>query len=321
MAERGTDGMHGARFARAEHSISFEALGTDNAIMAYGPSAPGALETARDRVLQIHHEMNAFADDSDVSRVSAAAGDGTWVEVSTDTVTVLEASRRSSKLSGGAFDVTVRPASSLWHFTDGDVRIPTAAQTEAVRQLVSWTDVEVDPQGRRARLPRKGQAIDLGGIAKGYAADVAREVLSAAGVENALLNLGGTIVAMGTRPDGSPWRVGIQDPTKATGATAASFSATDVAVVTSGVNERFCIADGVRYHHVLDPRTCRPAETDLLSTTIVSTSAIDADGLATATLVMGLKAAVELVRRAGVDAVFVTGTGDVLATFDLSQGR
>lgn len=298
-----------------EHRISFEALGTTNAVIAYGDGAPGGLREARRRVLEIHREMNAFSDDSDVSMVSQAAGMGP-VRVSADTIAVLEEASRISEATGGAFDVTVRPASALWHFNEGDVRIPSEDETARVRDLVSWRDVSVDERGLTAGLAHAGQSIDLGGIAKGFAADEVRRVLEDHGVADALINLGGNIVTMGSRPDAGPWMVGVQDPTAPTGRSAVSFPAHDKAVVTSGVNERFAIRDGVLYHHVLDPRTCRPAETDLLSVTIVADSAMVADGLATAILVVGLVRGAAIARESGVDAVFVTTDKNVLSTFD-----
>lgn len=299
-----------------ERRTGFRALGTDNVLVAFGGNAEAALERARGRALSIHREMSAFSGTSDVARVGAAAGVGP-VAVSADTMAVLEEAERVSALSGGAFDATMGPATALWHFTGGDVRIPDEDATEAARGLVSWEDVSLDADARTAGLARPGQSLDLGGIAKGYAADEARDALVRGGVGDALVDLGGNVVAIGRRPDGEPWGIGIQDPTAPRGRTVATLSCSGVSVVTSGVNERFAVCGGVRYHHILDPRTCRPAASGLLSVTIVSERAIEADGLATAAFVLGLGDGLDLVRAAGADAVFVTAAGDVLSTFDV----
>ena len=129
--------------------------------------------------------------------------------------------------------------------------------------------------------------MDLGGIAKGYAGDEARRILSENGVQDALINLGGNIVAMGCNPRGNPWRIGVQNPLRPRGESLLTLSVQDACVVTSGVNERFFMKNGVRYHHILDPRTGMPVQNSLLSATVISASGTDADALSTALFVTG----------------------------------
>jgi thiamine biosynthesis lipoprotein len=300
----------------ARTTVSFDALGTDNRISAFGPSASAAIEAATERVRQIEEEMSAFLPGSDVSRIGDAAGRGP-VPVGADTLSVLEEARRVSRLSDGAFDATARPLSRLWEACRTDACLPTDEEVEAARALVGWDDLTFDAQAGTARLARRGQAVDLGGIAKGYAADEVARELRAHGVEHAIADLGGNVIAVGPRPDGSPWRVGIQNPAAPTGTYLATIGIADETVVTSGVNERFFVLDSRRYHHVIDPRTGWPSESGLLSLTLVGPCSMTADALATALLVMGLERGVDLARSEGLRLVAITTAGDVLSTFPL----
>ena len=297
------------------HRITFDALGTDNVITAWGEGAEDGLVEARRRVLEIHDEMNAFSTTSDVARVSQAAGGGA-TSVSQDTMRVLACAKRISEASGGAFDPTVRPVSALWHLSGPDVRIPDAAEVESVLGLVGWRDIELDAPSLTARLTRPGQAIDLGGIAKGYAADEARSALSRHGVESAIIDLGGNIVTMGSRPDGTPWRIGIQNPLSPRGELAMHVSACDAAIVTSGVNERFTIRSGTLYHHVIDPRTGYPSQSGIASATVVAATSLVADALATAVLVLGAEKGAALAKGEGAEVVVITTEGEIFASFD-----
>ena len=294
----------------------FDALGTDNRICAFGPGAPAAIEAATERVRQIEEEMSAFLPGSDVSRIGAEAGVGA-VSVGADTIAVLGEARRVSLLSEGAFDVTARPLSRLWEACRTDARLPADEEVEAARALVGWDDLTLDARAGTARLARRGQAVDLGGIAKGYAADEVARVLRGHGIGHALVDLGGNVIAVGPRPDGSPWRIGIQNPAAPTGTYLATIGIADETVVTSGVNERFFVLGSRRYHHVIDPRTGWPSESGLLSLTLVGPRSMSADALATALLVMGLERGVPLAQAEGLRLIAVTTSGDVLSTFPL----
>ena len=164
-------------------------------------------------------------------------------------------------------------------------------------------------------LPDAGMGVDVGGIAKGYAADEAARILGDAGVESALLDFGGNILVMGTKPDGSPWRIGVQRPDAERSRYIGIVRTADKTVVTSGPYERFFVQDGVRYHHILDPATGFPARNGIQQVTIVAERSMDADALSTSTYVMGLERGFDLIESLdGVEAIFVTEDRDVYVT-------
>jgi thiamine biosynthesis lipoprotein len=168
-------------------------------------------------------------------------------------------------------------------------------------------------------LKKTGQSLDLGGIAKGYAADEVRHILTKNGVKSAMINLGGNIVAIGRRPDGKPWQIGIQNPLQPTGIYLGVISAEDKTVVTSGCNERFFMKDGVRYHHIIDPRTGKPAQSGLLSVTAVCKNSAEADALTTALFILGQEKGLKLLKKFKAEAIFVKEDLSVFATPGLAK--
>ena len=238
---------------------------------------------------------------SDVWRINHA--DGEPVEVSEETAEILRCAKRISELSGGAFDITVAPVSTLWDFTSGKAELPDAEAIERAAALVDWTKVELD--GTTVTLPA-GMMLDLGGIAKGYIADKVKAWLEARGVKHAILSFGGNIVAIGKKPDGTDWKVGIQDIDKGTGAYMLVARNGGGSTVTSGIYERGFDLDGVRYHHLLSPRTGWPAQNELASVTVFSESSMEGDALATAAFVLGPEEGMKLIESLeGIEAVFI----------------
>ncbi len=245
--------------------------------------------------------LSRTVEGSDVWRINHAGG--APVEVSEDTLAILEAARQVSDLSGGAFDVTVAPASTLWDFTSGAAVLPDARTLAEAAARVDYTQVKTD--GSRVTLP-EGMMIDLGGIAKGYIADAVKGYLEDRGVTSAVLSFGGNIVTIGLKPDGSPWRVGIQDIDRPTGEYMLVAKNFGGSTVTSGIYERGFELDGVYYHHILDPATGWPVQNELASVTIFSDSSMWGDALATAAFALGTEAGTALIEGIeGVEAVFI----------------
>lgn len=302
----------------------FYALGTLNKITAYGERAPEGVERAAARVFEIDAKMSAFREDSEITRISRSAGSGA-VTVSAETFSLLRRAKDISKASGGAFDITLRPLTSLWEAGRAANRIPGDSEIAACKELVGCRDLLFEEKARAVGLRRRGQSIDLGGIAKGYAADEAAAALRESGIRHAMINLGGNLAAVGTRPDGSPWRVGIQHPAARRGEYFAALETSGGAVVTSGGYEQFFIQNGVRCHHILDPQTGRPAQSTVAGVTVVCGSSADADGLTTALFVLGPHRSSDLLARYGAEAVFVCESGgagndfQVYATAGLSR--
>ncbi len=218
---------------------------------------------------------------SDVGRINAAVGRP--VEVAPETADIIEKALRYCEESDGRFDITIGAVSSLWDFKEGVV--PQAdAIARAVRH-VGYANVRVD--GTTVTLADPDAKLDLGGIAKGYIADDLCRMLVEAGCSSGVVNLGGNVKTVGTKPDGSEWHVGIQDPNDVSGSVVAAVYSRDTSVVTSGLYERQFEKDGERYWHILDPKTGYPVKTDLVSATVVSAASIDGDGYTKPLFMMG----------------------------------
>ncbi|MBO7662461.1 MAG: FAD:protein FMN transferase [Clostridia bacterium] len=227
---------------------------------------------------------------SDVWRINHA--EGKPVEVDSVTAEVIRTSLEISGISEGAFDITIAPASVLWDFKADPPRLPSAKELDAAAQKINWRLIELD--GNTVCLPA-GMMIDLGAIAKGYIADAVSAYLRGRGVESAILSFGGNIICIGTKPDGSPWKVGIQDIDRPSGEAMLALECTGGSVVTSGIYERGFDFEGVRYHHLLDPATGWPAWNDLASVTVLTDSSMYADALATAAFVLGEEKGMRLI--------------------------
>lgn len=293
--------------------ITFFALGTVNTITAFGVDDPAPLLPAKARVLELNDRLSAFQPDSEVSRINRAAGAG-FVPVHADTFELIRAAVRYSALSEGAFDLTVRPVVSLWGIGKKGPYVPSEKELAQVRPLVDYRSVVFDEADRSVMLRASSQAIDLGGIAKGYAADEVRRLLALHGVSQAVVNLGGTVAVMGACRT-----VGVQHPRKATGVPMGILPLCNQAAVTSGSYEKFFVKDGVRYHHILDPRTGRPARSGLMGVTLIGRSAMELDALTTAVFVLGPADGMDLVRQLDLQAVFITDDLDVFITPELKD--
>ena len=313
----------GFLFARHKPVESAErysfALGTLMHLRLYGPGADAALDGALERLEGLENLLSPRRRGSDVARINGAAGKGP-VEVSPDTDRVLRLAREVAQASGGAFDPTVGPLVSLWDIGTPAARIPGKEEILRARELVAWRDlIPPDGTGKGWKLARPGQALDLGGIAKGYAGDDLMERLRRRGVLAGLLDLGGNILVFGPHPGGGNWTIGVQDPRKPRGTPLGSVSLEEGTVVTSGVYERFFEQKGVRYHHLLDPATGAPARSGLLSVTVVASSSALADALSTALFVLGPARSRSLLARYPAEALFVTEDRKILLTPSLRR--
>ena len=245
--------------------------------------------------------LSRTVEGSDVWRINHA--NGAPVEVSDDTVAILRCAGRISELSCGAFDVTIAPASTLWDFTSGAAVLPDADELARAAELVDYTRMTLE--GNTVTLPA-GMMIDLGGIAKGYIADQVKSWLAERGVKHAILSFGGNVVTIGKKPDGTDWKVGIQDISKPTGDYSMVTRSADSSTVTSGIYERGFDLDGVRYHHLLSAETGWPVQNELAAVTILSESSMEGDALSTAAFVLGTENGLKLIESLeGVEAIFV----------------
>lgn len=270
-------------------------MGTVVDMRAYGRNAEKAMEKAFAKIQDIENKMSVNIAGSEVAQINDAAGVNA-VKISAETLTVLRKAIEFAELTDGAFDPTIGPLVAAWGISTDHPRVPTEIEIDYLTSLIDWRKIEIQEENSEVFLSQPGMAIDLGAIAKGHAADEAAAVLRANGVKSAFVNLGGNVYVIGTKPDGSPWRIGIRDPFAPE---ATSFvgviSAADTSVVTSGTYERYFVKDGVLYHHILDPKTGYPAESDLASVTIVSPESIVADAVSTSVFLIGWEAGKELI--------------------------
>ena len=215
-----------------------------------------------------------------------------------------------SELSGGAFDITIEPLSSLWDFTSGEKQIPDPQTLVEAQKHVGYEKVEL--KGNKIRFQEDGMGLELGAIAKGYIADKIKEFLISEGVESAVIDLGGNVLCIGARPDGEAFRVGIQKPFADRNETVATAGIRDRSVVSSGIYERYFEKDGKLYHHILNPKSGYPYENGLTAVTILSDESVDGDGLSTVCFALGLEKGLELINSLpDTQAVFITEDGEL----------
>ena len=244
---------------------------------------------------------------SDLYRLSAAAGKD-WVEISPECEELLTRAKEFWRLSEGHFDITTGPLIDLWQIRDGQGHFPTDEERKAAQALISSEKLQIE-EGR-AYLEDAGMKANLGAIAKGYIADKVKVFLMSAGVEHGSIDLGRNILFIGGKPDGKPFRIGVQSPLDERGELAQILQASEKSIVTSGINERFFEYQGVRYHHVLDPFTGYPADTEVASVTIVSDESVVGDALSTTCLLLGEETGLALVESLpDVEALFIKKDG------------
>lgn len=271
---------------------------------------------AEQEIRRLENLLSVTVEDSDISRLNAAAGKEA-VSLDADTLRLLEAGKQLGEDTNGAFDIAISPVVKAWGFTEDEHRVPEQAELDALLPLTDPADVTIE--NGKAYLQKEGMAVDLGGIAKGFASDQLAELLKEKGVTSALLSLGGNICTIGTKADGSPWKTAVQNPLDANDYVGL-LEISDTCVITSGGYQRYFEENGKRYHHIIDPITGYPAESGLLSVTIVCENGTRADALSTALYVMGLEKAVDYWRsQDGFEVIFVTEDGEVVATEGLKD--
>lgn len=233
-----------------------------------------------------------------------------WYVLSDECAELVEKGLYYSELSGGAFDITVEPVSSLWDFTSGENVVPDVQTLESAQKLVGYEKVEL--KGNKIRFAEEGMGLELGAIAKGYIADQIKSFLLSQGVESAIIDLGGNVLCVGGRTDGDPFRIGIQKPFAERSETVATAELTDCSVVSSGIYERYFEKDGTLYHHILNPKNGYPYDNGLVSVTIISEKSVDGDALSTTCFALGLEKGMELINSMeNTNAVFITEDGEL----------
>jgi thiamine biosynthesis lipoprotein len=281
------------------------ALNTVCTIMLYDQARAEVYEDIFNRISEIESLMSAFLPGSDLVRINQAAGYAP-VFVHEDVFKVIERALHFAEISGGAFDPSVGPLVSLWGIGGDNPRVPSQEEIDAVLPLINWRDIELDRELYSVFLKQPGMALDLGSIAKGFAADEAAAIVREVSLQRALIDLGGNIVTHGVKLDRTPWNIGLQNPLGNRGSLIGHVSGWDKTVVTSGLYERYFIHDDVLYHHIFSPFDGFPARNGLMAVTVVTAISMDADALSTAAFVLGYEMGRALIDSLiDVEAIFV----------------
>jgi thiamine biosynthesis lipoprotein len=266
--------------------------------------ADEAIKAGFDEIARIEDLLSYRKDDSVLARLNRD-GASMKVPVGNEVFSLMSTAVEAARASGGAFDPTIGPLSRLWDFDHGG-RLPVDADVERDLGKVGYKFLEFDKGSLSVGFAIPGMAIDLGGIGKRYAMDRVADILKSRGVTSAIIDAGGDIRVIGTRPGKNGWRIGVQHP-RAAGKLLATLEVADAAVVTSGDYERFFVKDGIRYHHIIDPATGRPAR-GCQSVTVVASSAMEANSLAA--FVLGPGRGLEYLRaRPGLRGLIVDASG------------
>jgi len=261
--------------------------------------------------------LSTWIPESELSRVNAGAG-RTAIAVSPETMEVFAKSIEMDRLTEGGFNIAIGPAVEAWNVSR-EGRIPTQAELDAVRPLLHLENLQLDKESRTVFLLKPGMRVDIGGIGKGYAADLAAHVMQQAGATAGVVAISGDIKTFGRMPDGERFVFGIQHPRKE-GALLGQLELEDEAVSTAGDYQRYFMKDGIRYHHILDPQTLQPARASQ-SVTVVAKEGVLADGLDTGIFVMGPEKGMALIESLdGVEGVIVGEDGEVYISSGL-KGR
>jgi thiamine biosynthesis lipoprotein len=281
-------------------------------ITAYGPNAQEAVKEAFGEFKRIETLSDRFNPESQLSKINQASGKEKVV-VDPELTAIIQRAVEVSRKSKGKFDITVGALTDLWGIGKKDSYIPSQMEIDKTLPLVDYQMVEVDVEHNQVFLPKQGMILDLGGIAKRQAIDKAVEKLKAMGIQSALVNDGGDINVIGNRPDGKPWRIGVQHPRKPDALLAKITLSQWDTVETSGDYQRYFMKDNIRYAHIIDPATGRQPR-EITSVTLISKNG-GADIRSSAIFVLGVEQGLEVLKRyPGTEAIIVATDGRVIVT-------
>ena len=270
------------------------------------------LQAAIKRVLEkVNDQMSTYRADSELSKLNSNSSTQ-WIDSSADLLTVVEEALRVSRLTDGAFDITVGPLVNLWGFGPDkqENQVPTQQQITDAMSRVGYTKMSTRRSPPAIRKTRRDIYIDLSAIAKGYGVDKIAEHLESLGVHNYLVEIGGDLRAKGHNAEGTPWKIGIEKPVPEQRAVQLIIQLQDQGMATSGDYRNFFEKDGQRFSHTINPRNGMPITHNLASVTVLSPTAMGADAMATALLVMGPETGYMLAKRERLAAYFINRTAD-----------
>lgn len=292
------------------------AMDTYMTLTAYGKNAKKALDEAVDEINNIEQLVSTGIDSSEVSQINEN-GKGS---VSETTGYLIKRSKEIYDSTNGVFDVTIYPIMQAWGFPTENYCVPGKKELKKLRGLMGADHVLYDEKKQEVTLNKEGMKIDLGGIAKGYTSSKVMDIFKENGISSAVISLGGNVQTLNGKPDGSDWRVAVENPAD-TGSYIGVLSIKDKAVITSGGYERYFKQDGKTYHHIIDPANGYPANNGLTSVTIVSDDGTLADGLSTSLFIMGPEKAQKYWKEHSdeFDTILVKDDGSILVSEGLAE--
>lgn len=289
-------------------------MGTVVTVTLYDSIDKSILTKVFDKVKDLESILSINENGTLVDKINENAGISP-VKVDDDTFTIIKKGIEYSNLTNGLFDISIGPLVKLWSIGLPEAKVPTLEEINEKLPLINYNDIEINEDEKTVFLKRKGMMIDLGGIAKGYTADVISNILTEEGVKSAIINLGGNVYTHGTKVNGTNWNIGIQNPFSDRGDIVGTISISNKSIVTSGIYERYIDQDGVKYHHILNPKTGYPYDNEIAGITIISDNSVDGDALSTSVFAMGLDNGLEFINTLnGIDAIFVTKNNKVYIT-------
>lgn len=285
-------------------------------IRIYDKDSEDILDKCLEKCKDYESRFSRTLEGSEIYQLNHAGGQS--MVLSADTVELINLGLKYCELSEGSFDITVAPLDDLWNFKDNEGTVPDEASIAEARSHVNYHTVLVD--GNTVKLTDPKAQIDLGAVAKGYIADKLKAFMKKEGVKHAIIDLGGNVLAVGSKPGGASFNIGIQKPFAEQGKAITTVKVNDQSVVSSGIYQRYFKVDDKIYHHILNPATGYPCENSLLGVTIICNSSADADGLSTTCFVLGKKRGLELINSiSGVEAVFITSDYKLYYTSGLKK--
>lgn len=294
-------------------------MGTSIKVTLYDGGSEEILDKVFNRIMELEDLVSINKAGTEIDELNSNAGIKP-VKLSEDSFNIVGKGLEYSKLSNGGYDITIGPLVKLWSIGLPEAKVPTEKEIDEAIKHVNYSNVEINKDNREVFLKEKEMLLDLGSIAKGYTADEIAKLLKEEGVNSAIIDLGGNIYALGLKEGDKQWKIGIQDPFTDRGSVVGTIDVSNKSIVTSGVYERYIEKDGVKYHHILNPKNGYPYDTNIAGVSIISDKSIDGDALSTLVFTKGLDEGMKFVESIdGVDAIFIMKDKKVYATNGLKN--
>ncbi|MFL0249709.1 FAD:protein FMN transferase [Clostridium neuense] len=293
-------------------------MGTNIIQRVYGSNARKTIKKVENEMKRLEASMNFYKASSEIGILNNC-GFQKKVKLSRDVFKIIKKAKYFSEISQGAFDISLAPVIELWGVFTKHERVPLEKEIKETLSLVNYNNLILDESENTVKFYKENMQIDLGGIAKGYAADIAIKIYKQNNIRAAFINLGGNVMVFGEKPDNSNWSIGVQEPFKSRGDIIGVVNVSNKSVVTSGNYVRYFEDKGVKYHHIIDPRTGYPADSNLMSVTVISQNSMEGDALSTAAFVLGDKEGMQFIKNYGAKAIFITKDKKVKITSNMRQ--